>query len=155
ALNDNQLDVQITQIEELLKEFTVVRNIYFTKDEYEYNLYWKIRKGLFPAVGAVRVKGTTVIIEDVAYPIECLAEATLELQNLFKKYDYTEALIFGHALEGNFHFVFTQDFSDAKEVKRYDNLMNEVVTSVAVKYEGSLKAEHGTGRNMAAFIEVE
>lgn len=84
ALNDNQLDVQITQIEELLKEFTVVRNIYFTKDEYEYNLYWKIRKGLFPAVGAVRVTGTTVIIEDVAYPIECLAEATLELQNLFK-----------------------------------------------------------------------
>jgi D-lactate dehydrogenase len=155
ALNDNQLDVQITQIEELLKEFTVVRNIYFTKDEYEYNLYWKIRKGLFPAVGAVRVTGTTVIIEDVAYPIECLAEATLELQNLFKKYDYTEALIFGHALEGNFHFVFTQDFSDAKEVKRYDNLMNEVVNSVAVKYEGSLKAEHGTGRNMAAFIEVE
>ncbi len=155
ALNDNQLDIQITQIEELLKEFTVVRNIYFTKDEHEYNLYWKIRKGLFPAVGAVRVTGTTVIIEDVAYPIECLAEATLELQNLFKKYDYTEALIFGHALEGNFHFVFTQDFSDAKEVKRYDNLMNEVVNSVAVKYEGSLKAEHGTGRNMAAFIEVE
>ena len=146
ALNDNQLDVQITQIEELLKEFAVVRNIYFTKDEYEYNLYWKIRKGLFPAVGAVRVTGTTVIIEDVAYPIECLAEATLELQNLFKKYGYTEALIFGHALEGNFHFVFTQDFSDAKEVKRYDNLMNEVVNSVAVKYEGSLKAEHGTGR---------
>jgi D-lactate dehydrogenase len=33
--------------------------------------------------------------------------------------------------------------------------MNDVVHSVAVKYQGSLKAEHGTGRNMAAFIEVE
>ncbi|PUE65794.1 FAD-binding and (Fe-S)-binding domain-containing protein [Arcobacter caeni] len=155
AINDKQLDIQINQIEELLKEFDVVREIYFTKDEHEYNLYWKIRKGLFPAVGAVRVTGTTVIIEDVAYPIECLAQATLELQELFKKYGYTEALIFGHALEGNFHFVFTQDFSDLKEIKRYDQLMNEVVHSVAVKYEGSLKAEHGTGRNMAAFIEVE
>lgn len=155
ALNDEKLDIQIKQIEKLLKEFEVKREIYFTKDEYEYTLYWKIRKGLFPAVGAVRVTGTTVIIEDVAYPIECLAEATLELQGLFKKYDYSEALIFGHALEGNFHFVFTQDFSDAKEVKRYDDLMNEVVNSVALKYQGSLKAEHGTGRNMAAFVEVE
>ena len=155
AINDEQLDIQITQIEKLLKEFSVVRDIYFTKDVAEYTLYWKIRKGLFPAVGAVRVTGTTVIIEDVAYPIECLADATLELQDLFKKHGYSEALIFGHALEGNFHFVFTQDFSDAKEVKRYDDFMNDVVHSVAVKYQGSLKAEHGTGRNMAAFIEVE
>ncbi|MDD2895075.1 MAG: FAD-binding and (Fe-S)-binding domain-containing protein [Aliarcobacter sp.] len=155
AVSDKQLDIQTAQIEELLKEFSVVRDIYFTKDVAEYTLYWKIRKGLFPAVGAVRVTGTTVIIEDVAYPIECLAEATLELQELFKKHGYSEALIFGHALEGNFHFVFTQDFSDPKEIKRYDDLMNEVVHSVAVKYQGSLKAEHGTGRNMAAFIEVE
>ncbi|RBQ28777.1 FAD-binding and (Fe-S)-binding domain-containing protein [Aliarcobacter vitoriensis] len=155
ALNDEKLNIQINEIEQLLKEFSVERDIYFTKDEQEYNLYWKIRKGLFPAVGAVRVTGTTVIIEDVAYPIEVLAEATLELQGLFQKYGYTEAIIFGHALDGNFHFVFTQDFSDEKEVKRYDDLMNEVVNSVALKYQGSLKAEHGTGRNMAAFIEVE
>lgn len=155
AINDETLDVQIKELEKLLEEFEVVRDIYFTKDVAEYTLYWKIRKGLFPAVGAVREVGTTVIIEDVAYPIEVLADATLELQALFKKHDYSEALIFGHALEGNFHFVFTQDFSIKSEVKRYDEFMNDVVNSVAVKYEGSLKAEHGTGRNMAAFIEVE
>lgn len=155
AINNEQLDTQISQIERILEDFNVVREIYFTKDAQEYNLYWKIRKDLFPAVGAVRVIGTTVIIEDVAYPIEVLAEATLELQALFQKYGYSEAIIFGHALEGNFHFVFTQDFSDEKEVKRYDNLMNEVVNSVAIKYQGSLKAEHGTGRNMAAFVEIE
>lgn len=155
AVSDNQLDIQTAQIEEMLAEFDVERDIYFTKDVTEYTLYWKIRKGLFPAVGAVRQTGTTVIIEDVAYPIEYLAEAALELQGLFKKHKYTEALIFGHALEGNFHFVFTQDFSDPSEIKRYDAFMNDVVHSVAVKYQGSLKAEHGTGRNMAAFIEVE
>ncbi|WP_121627758.1 FAD-binding and (Fe-S)-binding domain-containing protein [Poseidonibacter antarcticus] len=155
AKSAKQLDIQTAQIQEQLKEFDVVRDIYFTKDVAEYTLYWKIRKGLFPAVGAVRETGTTVIIEDVAYPIECLAQAALELQDLFKKHGYTEALIFGHALEGNFHFVFTQDFSDVKEIKRYDEFMNDVVNSVAVKYQGSLKAEHGTGRNMAAFIEVE
>ncbi len=155
ATSANALTVQTKEIEELLKEFKVERDIYFTTDVAEYTLYWKIRKGLFPAVGAVRETGTTVIIEDVAYPIEVLAEATLELQDLFKKHGYNEALIFGHALEGNFHFVFTQDFAIESEVKRYDAFMNDVVTSVAVKYQGSLKAEHGTGRNMAAFIEVE
>ena len=155
AVSNEQLDIQTSQIEELLKEFEVVKEIFFTKDVAQYTLYWKIRKGLFPAVGAVRKTGTTVIIEDVAYPIEHLAEATLELQELFKKHGYKEAIIFGHALEGNFHFVFTQDFSDVKEVKRYDDFMNDVVHSVAVKYQGSLKAEHGTGRNMTAFVELE
>ena len=155
AVSDEQLDIQTMQIEELLKKFEVVKQIFFTKDVAQYTLYWKIRKGLFPAVGAVRKTGTTVIIEDVAYPIEHLAEATLELQELFKKHGYKEAIIFGHALEGNFHFVFTQDFSHKKEVKRYDDFMNDVVHSVAVKYQGSLKAEHGTGRNMAAFVELE
>ncbi len=155
ALDDEKLDIQISQILALLEDFKVQREIYFTKDEKEYNLYWKIRKGLFPAVGAVRENGTTVIIEDVAYPIEHLAQATLDLQALFKKHNYNEALIFGHALEGNFHFVFTQDFSNPTEVKRYDDFMKDVVENVAVKYEGSLKAEHGTGRNMASFIEIE
>ncbi|GGD41141.1 oxidoreductase [Malaciobacter pacificus] len=155
AINDEKLDTQIKELESLLEEFEVVRDIYFTKDVEQYSLYWKIRKGLFPAVGAVRENGTTVIIEDVAYPIEDLADATLELQALFKKHNYSEALIFGHALEGNFHFVFTQDFSIESEVKRYDEFMQDVVNSVAVKYQGSLKAEHGTGRNMASFIEVE
>ena len=155
AVNDETLDIQIKEILELLAEYEVKREIYFTKDVEEYTLYWKIRKGLFPAVGAVRENGTTVIIEDVAYPIEALAEATLELQELFKKHDYHEALIFGHALEGNFHFVFTQNFDDEKEIQRYDAFMHDVVNSVAVKHQGSLKAEHGTGRNMASFIEVE
>lgn len=155
APEEKMLWNQVKQIENLLKDFITVRDIEFTSKEEEYSLFWKIRKGLFPAVGAVRKIGTTVIIEDVAYPIEFLAQGTLELQNLFEKHGYDEALIFGHALEGNFHFVFTQDFNDQKEVERYDAFMNDVTSSVAVKYQGSLKAEHGTGRNMAAFIELE
>ena len=155
AVDKESLKTQISQIQKLLSDFDAVRPIEFTDVEKEYTLFWKIRKGLFPAVGAVRNIGTTVIIEDVAYPIEHLADGTLELQSFFEKHGYDEALIFGHALEGNFHFVFTQDFSDKKEIARYDAFMNDITHSVAVKYQGSLKAEHGTGRNMAAFIELE
>jgi len=96
-----------------------------------------------------------VIIEDVAFPIERLAEATLDLQRLLQKHGYREAIIFGHALEGNLHFVFTQDFGDAAEIERYRRFMDEMCAMVVGKYDGSLKAEHGTGRNVAPFVELE
>ena len=74
---------------------------------------------MFPSVGAMRSVGTTVIIEDVAFPVPRLAEATLDLQRLLAEHGYPDAIIFGHALEGNLHFVFTQDFNAAAEVERY------------------------------------
>lgn len=113
------------------------------------------RKGLFPAVGAVRTTGTTVIIEDVAFPIERLAEGVAGLQALFDRFEYGEAIIFGHALEGNLHFVFTQGFEDPAQVARYGAFMDAVAELVAVRFGGSLKAEHGTGRNMAPYVELE
>ncbi len=129
--------------------------VQFTDVVEEYSMLWDIRKGLFPAVGAVRQAGTTVIIEDVAFPLKHLAAATLELQGLFAKYGYDEAIIFGHALEGNLHFVFTPDFSDPSQIERYRQFMDDVCHMVVDRYDGSLKAEHGTGRNMAPYVELE
>ncbi|MET0015138.1 MAG: FAD-binding and (Fe-S)-binding domain-containing protein [Sedimenticola sp.] len=149
------LDNQVMQIEAALADLAVVMPVAFTHDPDEYQALWNIRKGLFPAVGAVRQTGTTVIIEDVAFPVPELAAAVRELQALFGKYGYHEALIFGHALEGNLHFVFTQDFGTDQEVQRYRGLMDEVCALVVDGYGGSLKAEHGTGRNIAPFVEME
>jgi D-lactate dehydrogenase len=132
-----------------------VRPLEFTSDPSQYALLWNIRKGLFPSVGAMRETGTTVIIEDVAFPVERLADATLDLQSLFRKHGYSDAIIFGHALEGNLHFVFKQDFNSLEEVARYGRFIDDVTAMVVKKYDGSLKAEHGTGRNMAPFVELE
>lgn len=155
AENKETLETQISRIKITIQSIPVEIPVHFTDIPAEYNLYWKIRKGLFPSVGAVRKTGTTVIIEDVAFPLHRLAEATLDLQSLFKKYNYNEAVIFGHALDGNLHFVFTQDFATSEEIARYEMFMQEVVNLVVQKYDGSLKAEHGTGRNMAPFVEFE
>ncbi len=147
----NNIKIIIRSLESIETE----RPLEFTDDVEEYTKLWNIRKGLFPAVGAVRTIGTTVIIEDVAFPIDTLAEATLELQSLFAKYHYDNGIIFGHALAGNLHFVFTQDFSTAEEVERYRLFMDDVCTMVVERYDGSLKGEHGTGRNMAPYVEME
>ena len=155
ANNAELLGQQVIELESLLAEFEQSNVINFTDIASEYSQLWAIRKGTFPAVGAVRENGTTVIIEDVAFPVDRLANAVADLQALFDKYHYDEAIIFGHALDGNLHFVFTQDFATQAEVDRYQAFMDDVCQLVAVDYQGSLKAEHGTGRNMAPFIELE
>jgi len=150
-----EINRNIEIIVKSIENIAVVRAVIFTDIPSEYELLWKIRKGLFPSVGAMRKTGTTVIIEDIAFPVNYLAGATIDLQNILKKHRYDEAVIFGHALEGNLHFVFTQDFNIQKEVDRYADLMSDVSDLVVNKYNGSLKAEHGTGRNMAPFVEME
>lgn len=127
----------------------------FTVDPKEQEFFWKVRKGLFPAVGAVRKSGTTVILEDIAFPVELLGDAIVDLQHLFRKYEYYNAIIFGHAKDGNIHFVVTQSFNSEDEILRYDRFIREVISMVVEKYDGTLKAEHGTGRNMAPFVETE
>lgn len=127
----------------------------FTHDPVEQALLWKVRQGTFPSVGAARKSGTTVLIEDVAFPIEHLADAAVDLTKLFAKHGYPEAILFGHAKDGNLHFVITQSFNDQAAVDQYARLIDDVVELVVKRYDGALKAEHGTGRNMAPFVETE
>ncbi|MDP5036170.1 MAG: FAD-binding oxidoreductase [Alishewanella sp.] len=149
------LQRQLTELAALSAQFSLEQSVDFSTDAKVSEQLWAIRKGTFPAVGAVRETGTTVIIEDVTFPLADLAAGVQALQQLFNRYQYHEAIIFGHALEGNLHFVFTQSFNDAEQVARYDAFMQDVAHLVAVEYGGSLKAEHGTGRNMAPFVELE
>jgi D-lactate dehydrogenase len=155
AADAETLQKQVEEISASIQGLETAKPIEFSTDPAVNAQYWAIRKGLFPAVGAVRLTGTTVIIEDVAFPVDQLADAVHDLHELFHKWEYSEALIFGHALEGNLHFVFTQSFDTQAEIDRYDGLMDEVCKMVVNKYDGSLKAEHGTGRNMAPYVEME
>ena len=155
AASQSLLHEQIDQIMTSIAHFPVEKQVDFSEDPTVYNQLWKIRKDTFPAVGAVRQTGTTVIIEDVTFPIERLAEGVNRLIQLFDKHAYSEAILFGHALEGNLHFVFTQGFDDPQQVARYEAFMQDVTQLVAVEFGGALKAEHGTGRNMAPFVELE
>ncbi|MDZ3827486.1 FAD-binding and (Fe-S)-binding domain-containing protein [Pseudomonas monsensis] len=155
AASSSLLQEQLVQIMASLSGFPVEKQVDFTEDPVENARLWAIRKDTFPAVGAVRKTGTTVIIEDVTFPVEQLAIGVNRLIELFDKHAYDEAILFGHALEGNLHFVFTQGFNSAEEVARYQAFMDDVAQLVAVEFGGSLKAEHGTGRNMAPFVELE
>ncbi|MES2419113.1 MAG: FAD-binding and (Fe-S)-binding domain-containing protein [Bacteroidota bacterium] len=139
----------------IAREMSLIEAPAFTEDAEEQAFLWKVRKGMFPSVGSVRASGTTVILEDIAVPVDKLGDAILDLQGLFLKHRYENAIIFGHAKDGNIHFVVTQAFEITSEVIRYDMFLRDVVALVVDKYKGALKAEHGTGRNMAPFVETE
>ena len=155
ARSAEELRQNISNIECCLADFRTYTPVRFTDKPEEYSQYWAIRSGIFPSVGGTRKPGTTCLIEDVAFHIEDLPEATAELQQLIAHHGYEDACIYGHALEGNYHFILNQSFGSDAEVKRYEDLMNDVKTLVVDKYDGSLKAEHGTGRNMAPFVRYE
>lgn len=153
--SQDRLPLLKEQINEILKTLSLIAEADFTTDPIKQLAYWKIRKGLFPAVGATKPLGASVIIEDVAVPVKDLPAAICDLQSLYKKYNYDNAITFGHAKDGNLHFVITPVFSSEAETTRYGNFMNDLVNLITEKYKGSLKAEHGTGRNIAPFIEKE
>ena len=149
------LDEKVAKVTDELCKFDTVTGVNFTDDEAERAKYWAVRSGIFPMVGGLRQAGTTCMIEDIAFHIEDLPQATEDLSALLDRCGYDDSCIYGHALEGNYHFIINQSLSTAEEVARYKHLIEEVETLVVDKYDGSLKAEHGTGRNMAPFVERE
>ena len=150
-----QLLEKIGKIKSCLEQFRLYIPAEFTEDPKVYGKYWAIRSGIFPSVGGTRPLGTSCLIEDVAFPIESLPEATVKLQKMIADHGYDDACIYGHAFEGNYHFILNQSFADEHEVARYAEMMRDVARLVVEEYDGSLKAEHGTGRNMAPFVRYE
>ena len=155
GITHEQLLEKVERIKECLGQFQLYIPAEFTEDPAIYGKYWAIRSGIFPSVGGTRPVGTSCLIEDVAFPIESLPEATVKLQRLIADHGYADACIYGHAFEGNYHFILNQSFADEHEVARYAEMMRDVAKLVVEEYDGSLKAEHGTGRNMAPFVKYE
>jgi len=127
----------------------------FAREEDERLKLWKIRKSLFTTVGSMRAPGTSVITEDICFDIEKLGDVVTELHRIFAKWKFEDAVIFGHAKDGNLHFNLSIDLESKVGVSDYRKMLDEVVEMTVNRFNGSLKAEHGTGRNMAPFVENE
>ena len=112
---------------------------------------WKLRKGLYASVAGARESGTTALLEDVVVPVDLLADTCSALGELFDRYQYRDSVIFGHAKDGNIHFLLTDRFGDDESLGRYADFTEHMVDLV-LGHGGSLKAEHGTGRVMAPYV---
>ncbi|HEY8626499.1 MAG TPA: FAD-binding oxidoreductase [Solirubrobacteraceae bacterium] len=126
----------------------------FTREPEEIEMLWRVREGMQGLLAAMRPPGATLLIEDICVPPARIAEGVKDVQALLGKHGFLPGVA-GHASAGNLHFTLMPNFGEQADLERYDAFMHELVELIVEKYDGSLKAEHGTGINMAPFVERE
>jgi D-lactate dehydrogenase len=154
AGTDAELDAYVTRASEIVASQETIRPIEFTREAEEIELAWRVREGLHGLVGRLRLPGTALIVEDVCVPPQRIAEGARDLQALLGEHGFLPGVA-GHASAGNLHFMLTPDFGKQEDLERYESFMTRLVELIVDKYDGSLKAEHGTGVNMAPYVERE
>ncbi|AJI73780.1 hypothetical protein FTDG_00564 [Francisella tularensis subsp. novicida GA99-3548] len=154
ADSSESLEVKKAKILEVLKDFEPLFGVNYVTEASKYNRLWDVRRAVLPCAGNKKPALDTLVMEDVAFPVESLADGITDLENLLEKYRYDKDIA-GHALTGNLHFNLSTNLEKDEEIQRYKDFMQEFTDMVVKKYNGSLKAEHGTGRNMAPFVAKE
>ena len=151
ADTESQLDSLINNAHQVFKDLPI-KSGELTKSVEIRNELWHARKGLYAAVAGNRPSGTTALLEDISVPMKHLHETTTHLSELLKKHRYLDSVIFGHAKDGNLHFLLNEKFHDPTSLQRYEDFTQDMVELV-LSHDGSLKAEHGTGRIMAPYVK--
>jgi D-lactate dehydrogenase len=152
--DEGDLAAQVLRAEAILGSHEIIRPLDFTREPEAIELAWRVREGLHGLIGRVRPEGTALIVEDVCVPPERIAEGAKDLQALLGRHGFLPGVA-GHASAGNLHFMLTPDFAKQEDLDRYEAFMGGLVELIVDKYDGSLKAEHGTGVNMAPYVERE
>jgi len=152
--DDAALDAAEARAFEIVDRDALIRPPEFSREEETIETNWRVREGLHGLIGKLKLPGSALIVEDVCVPPERIAEGAEELRALLAEHEFL-AGVAGHASAGNLHFMLTPDFSKPEDLIRYENFMEKLVDLVITKYDGSLKAEHGTGINMAPYVERE
>jgi D-lactate dehydrogenase len=152
--DEEELAAQVAKAEQILAGHETIQPFAFSRELEEIELAWRVREGLHGLIGRVRVPGTALIVEDVCVPPERIAEGARDLQALLGEHGFLPGVA-GHASAGNLHFMLTPDFAKPEDLERYEAFMAELVELIVDKYDGSLKAEHGTGINMSPYVERE
>ena len=146
-----ELTSKVSAVTPLFSALPLSQPAHLTSDAATRNQIWHIRKGLYAAVAGNRPSGTTALLEDIAVPVTELLTTCEELIALLVKHEYTDSVIFGHARDGNIHFMINEEFENPAKLQRYKEFTEEMVELV-LAHGGTLKAEHGTGRMMAPFV---
>ncbi|MDK8700073.1 FAD-binding and (Fe-S)-binding domain-containing protein [Corynebacterium pseudodiphtheriticum] len=152
--NDDELAEAMDRVKDVLADADLGAELEFLTSEADIRGAWAIRNGLFGLLGADRPQGSALITEDVCFPPAQIGAAAADLLHLLSRYGYPE-MVMGHAAFGNLHFFLIPEFDDPKEKEKYAEFLRELADLVIDKYNGSLKAEHGTGINMAPFVRQE
>ncbi len=152
--DDAELDAAEARAAEVLDSRELLAAPDFHRDHETIETYWTVREGLHGLIGKLRPPGTALIVEDVCVPPARIAALARDLQALLGEHGFLTGVA-GHASAGNLHFMLTPNFAKTADLENYDTFMEKLIALIVDRYDGSLKAEHGTGVNMAPFVARE
>jgi D-lactate dehydrogenase len=152
--DDAELNAHERVAAEVISKHELISEPVFARDPETVELNWRVREGLHGLLGKMRPEGTSLIIEDVCVPPARIADSAEDIRALLGEHGFLTGVA-GHTSAGNLHFMLTPDFTKPEDLERYEKFMEGLVELILDKYDGSLKAEHGTGINMAPYVERE
>lgn len=154
AWSSEELERNVDDIFKVLNRYPALCEHSFTSVEAECEKLWNIRRAIYPAIANYREADEYVLTEDINIPVSRLAEGCEAFQELFTRHGFTIGIM-GHAFHGNLHFSIPLKIAEAEEVAKLQAFMVDLVNLITERFDGSLKAEHGTGRAMAPFVRKE
>jgi glycolate oxidase len=110
------------------------------RDEAERQVFWKMRKAAFPAMGRV---SSHYYVQDSVIPRTRLSEVLDRIDELSREYELQVANVF-HAGDGNLHPLVCYDGHAEGEAQRAEELAGQIVVA-CVEAGGSITGEHGVG----------
>jgi glycolate oxidase len=110
------------------------------RGEAERQLFWKLRKAAFPAMGRI---SPHYYVQDSVVPRTRLSEVLERIDELSREYDLKVANVF-HAGDGNLHPLVCYDGHADGEARRAEELAGEIVVA-CIEAGGSITGEHGVG----------
>jgi glycolate oxidase len=118
--------------------------------EAEAERLWSVRRKCSSAMFEL---GDAKLNEDVVVPLARQPEFALYLDGLSRRARLPIAT-FGHATDGNFHVNIMYHRADAKEAKRAEEAVFDLMKRV-VKLGGTITGEHGIGLAKTPFLRID
>lgn len=147
--SQEEIDAKLTLVENAMKPFDV--SLQRAEDKHHEEKFWTVRRESFNLLRKnVKHKHTAPFIDDLIVPPQHLPEFLPTLIEILERYKllYTIA---GHMGDGNFHIIPLMDLSIPTEREKIPLVLNEVTTLV-LKYNGSLSGEHNDGLIRGPFL---
>ncbi|MDA0164135.1 FAD-binding protein [Solirubrobacter ginsenosidimutans] len=115
-------------------------DVRIARDEPERQVFWKMRKAAFPAMGRI---SPNYFVQDGVIPRTKLPEVLERIETLAKEYDMIVANVF-HAGDGNLHPLVCYDGRKPGDAEKAEELSGLIIDA-CLDAGGSITGEHGVG----------
>jgi glycolate oxidase len=136
---ENECEARFDEVSRLCGEAGAT-GVAIARDAAERDVFWKMRKAAFPAMGRV---SPNYYVQDSVIPRTRLPEVLDRIDELAREYGLRVGNVF-HAGDGNLHPLVCYDGHTPGEAERAEELAGQIVVA-CVEAGGSITGEHGVG----------